>query len=50
MALSLRNKARYDPKADIKEDDANSVIELGKELVEEIEARLTREAEENERN
>ncbi|NQE04962.1 hypothetical protein C5S32_03730 [ANME-1 cluster archaeon GoMg1] len=48
--MTLRNKARCDPKADIKEDDANFVIEFGKELVEEIEARLSRKAEENEWN
>ncbi|MFQ6056382.1 MAG: hypothetical protein ACE5J3_10430, partial [Methanosarcinales archaeon] len=39
-ALNMRNKARYDPKTDIKEDDAKFIIELGGELIKEIENKI----------
>ncbi len=40
-ALTLRNKARYDPHADLKEEDARAILELGAQLIGVIGAILT---------
>ena len=39
-ALVERNKARYDPKAEITEENARLIVKLGEKLVKEVEKRI----------